>query len=245
MKYFLAAGLVAMTAVGPATAQEAPVWSGFYAGVQGGYGFGESDVFADMEFTFDEEPGSIDYGGGLFGATLGYNRQNGLIVFGLESDVSLTGIDDGGDFDTIFAALGDDFPLNVSTNVEYEWFATARGRVGVATDRFLVFATGGLAIADVKLDGNLSGAGITLPSPAGAVDEPFSASDTRIGWTLGAGIEARITEGWSAKIEYLHTDLGSEDYDVPVFISGFGVTPGTVSVDYKLDIVRAGLNYRF
>ena len=53
-------------------------WSGFYIGLNGGYGWGTS--------TWDST-GSFDVSGGLVGGTIGYNWQVGTWVFGLEGDI--------------------------------------------------------------------------------------------------------------------------------------------------------------
>jgi outer membrane immunogenic protein len=80
-----------------------------------------------------------------------------------------------------------------------------------------------------------------------AVSQIASLSDTRYGWTAGAGVEVAIGGGpWSAKIEYLHADFGSASVRGQFLFAG--VPSGlftTHSLDLKTDIVRAGLNYRF
>ena len=55
---------------------------------------------------------------------------------------------------------------------------------------------------------------------------------TRIGWTLGAGLEYAMWSNWSVKLEYLYADLGKASF-------------GGTDVEFKTSIVRAGLNYRF
>jgi outer membrane immunogenic protein len=102
------------------------------------------------------------------------------------------------------------------------WFGTVRGRVGYAFDRFLPYFTGGAAFGDVEA--NRAGfAGV---------------SDTNVGWTLGAGIEGAIADRWTAKVEYLYADLDK----VTCSAAACGVA---TNVDQRLNIIRAGLNYRF
>ncbi len=63
-----------------------------------------------------------------------------------------------------------------------------------------------------------------------------------VGWTVGAGIEAKLSQNWSAKLEYLHLDLGNRalfDEAIP----GFGVFAERVR--FSSEIVRVGLNYQF
>jgi outer membrane immunogenic protein len=105
-------------------------WTGFYAGISGGYGWGGSDW--DVPLVSNKPKG------GLIGGTVGYNWQSGAIVYGLEGDMSYSMIKDSTD-----CALG---PCEISN----KWLATARGRIGYAFDRWLPFLTGGAAFGDVK-----------------------------------------------------------------------------------------------
>ena len=65
-----------------------------------------------------------------------------------------------------------------------------------------------------------------------------SANKTKLGYTLGAGVEYAMMTNWSVKLEYLYVDLGKFDC---------GISCGAVSdnVSFKANVVRAGLNYRF
>jgi outer membrane immunogenic protein len=58
------------------------------------------------------------------------------------------------------------------------------------------------------------------------------------GWAIGAGIEGVIASNWTAKLEYLYADLGDTTCSA--------VACGTATnVDLSLNVVRAGVNYRF
>lgn len=169
-------------------------WTGFYVGINGGYGFGDSDWAA---LGTDPEPSGF-----LIGGTVGYNLQTGVWVWGIEGDFAYSTIDD-----TVAGAT-----------VEVPWFATARGRIGYAGwGNLMPYFTGGAAFAKVEA------------TTAGATE-----SDTRIGWTVGAGLEYAMWSNWSVKVEYLYADLGS-----------FTCTVCGGEVEYKSHFVRAGLNYRF
>jgi outer membrane immunogenic protein len=113
----------------PAYAPQAYNWSGFYVGVNGGYGFGTSS-FTDSN--------NFDVNGGLVGGTVGYNWQVNQGVFGLEGD---------GDWSDIKGTTTTGCPGCETRN---DWLATFRGRVGYAFDRVLPYATGGLAAGDIK-----------------------------------------------------------------------------------------------
>ena len=110
--------------------------------------------------------------------------------------------------------------LNCQT--KNNWFGTVRGRVGYAFDRFLPYFTGGLAVGDIEA--NRTGF--------------IGSKDTNAGWTIGAGIEGVIAGNWTAKVEYLYADLG----DTTCSAVACGVP---TNVDLTVNVVRAGLNYRF
>lgn len=157
-------------------------WTGFYAGINGGYGFGTS--------SWSLLPGTdIKPKGGMFGGTLGYNWQAGAIVYGLEGDFDWSGVKGS-------VACG---PFALDTcETSNRWLATFRGRLGYAFDRWLPYVTVGGAYGDVKA--TASGAGISV-----------SSSKSQLGWTAGAGLEYAFLGNWTAKVEYLYVDLGTFD----------------------------------
>jgi outer membrane immunogenic protein len=155
-------------------------WTGFYAGINAGYGFGSSNWSAI--------PGTaIKPKGFLAGGTLGYNWQSGAIVYGIEGDF------DWSDVKASAACAG-----VLSCETSSSWLATFRGRVGYAFDRWLPYITGGGAYGSVK-------AAVSLP----ALGLAASSSSNQLGWTVGAGLEYAFMGNWSAKLEYLYVDLGS------------------------------------
>jgi outer membrane immunogenic protein len=150
-------------------------WTGFYLGINGGGAWGDSDWNG---FAFSNSPG-----GGMVGATGGYNWQGAGTpwVFGIEGDIDWTGIEDNG-------ACG--FAFSCQTSNDY--LGTVRGRVGYAWDRFLPYVTGGVAFGNIDAD---------RTGFAGA-------SSDHAGWTIGGGVEGVIAGNWTAKVEYLYVDLG-------------------------------------
>ena len=107
-------------------------WTGFYVGINGGYGFGKSN-WTNVAGT----TGDFNVRGALAGGTIGYNLQTGMWVWGLEGDVDASWI------------KGTDATICCET--KNDWLATARGRIGYAMDRWLPFLTGGAAFGDVKM----------------------------------------------------------------------------------------------
>ncbi len=113
-------------------------WNGFYYGIAGGYGFGDS-----RHESAGATSGNFDVDGWLVGGTFGYNWQQGAGVFGIETDISWTNIEGGNGG----GALG--FPVRT----ELEWLGTLRARAGFTADASLFYVTGGLAYGDVKATG--------------------------------------------------------------------------------------------
>lgn len=172
-------------------------WSGFYVGAQAGYAFGSADYdFALAGFgSFITEESDAD--GFIGGGHVGYQFQMNRVVVGLEGDIEGTTIDgDVIDF-TGVTAQG-----SVDVNVQ----GSLRLRAGYAFDRFLPYLTGGLAVAGVDYTGGPAG---------GPVVEN---SETRTGWTVGAGMQYAFTDIISAGVEYRYTDYGEADFSLaPIF----------------------------
>jgi outer membrane immunogenic protein len=111
-------------------------WTGFYVGINGGGGFGHSNMSNALGST------GTNVSGGLVGGTLGYNYQAGQWVFGIEGD---------GDWSDISGSTTNAVCPGTSCEVRNDWLATLRGRVGYAYDRFLPYITGGAAFGDIKM----------------------------------------------------------------------------------------------
>ena len=227
----------------------APVWNwtGFYVGINGGYSWGRSNATVDPNTVFATNI-RHDVNGGVGGAQIGYNWQvNPNWLLGLEADIQGTG-ERGGSVDTLpsirIANFG--FSGTAASNTSFPWFATFRGRTGwLADPSLLLYVTGGLAVGEVKFDtqttlvaqrfdGNSNN---PIGAPIAVVGATVSDSQTRVGWTAGAGIEKKFTPNWSGKLEYLYIDLGSATY--------FGGTANETSVSFHDHVFRAGINYQF
>lgn len=191
-------------------------WAGFYVGFAGGYGFGQAEQTDPTPFT----SGIYDTGGGLIGATLGYNWQSGQTVFGLETDLSYA------DIKGSTTGAGNCALPNCESTIRA--LGTARGRFGLAWKNLMPYVTGGLAYANLHGSEGVPGAG-------------GSGSKWVPGWTVGGGIEGILAPNWSAKVEYLYVDLGRHE----VFTDVFGGVPSAESLRTTAHIVRVGINYRF
>jgi outer membrane immunogenic protein len=230
----------------------APVydWTGFYIGGNVGYSWGRSSDTSTLTngagtVLFTTGAGA-NMDGVIGGGQIGYNWQIQNWVWGLEADIQ--GSDQKGRRDYLcptgvctppFGVIAV-FPgpaVPVALDQKLEWFGTVRGRVGVlATPQVLFYATGGLAYGEVNTSAVIG---------AGAFG--FNAHDTRVGYTVGAGVEGAIGGNWTAKLEYLYMDLGRTSGTFLTTIPALG--GGVLSYNYSSritdNIVRVGLNYKF
>lgn len=178
-------------------------------------GYGWGDSEASSSETTSAD---TDPEGWLASVTVGYNMLFGNLLVGVEGDLGVMDIS------------ADDEKLSGSPFSYYRtsfgpWWGTLRGRAGIAMGRLLLYGTGGLAFAsldEVSLDTGM---------------EKASDSELRAGWVVGGGLELAFTDNVSAKVEYLHMDFGSTD--------GLTSTGTSYSFDNEVDVVRAGLNFRF
>jgi outer membrane immunogenic protein len=237
-------------------------WSGFYMGVNGGAAFGQ---FSNSLSIANDPPGNVilldslagvsatgstDLSDTVFtgGVQAGYNFQTGRVVWGIELDFNSMRLD---------AAFGSNsFPNPTGTaafalheNASTSWLFTARPRLGwTITDRTLIYATGGVAVTKLDFSQDFSNR-LFPPLPP----ETASVSKTKVGWTVGGGLEAAIAERWTFKGEYLFTQFGSEEAAgvAATTVSAGGGPPTPLSATFnnsvKLDvhILRAGINYKF
>ena len=154
----------------------------------------------------------FDLNGGMVGATAGYNWQYFQWVFGLEGDIDWTDIKGN-------TVVGCPFGCQTSNT----WLSTVRGRVGFSFDRFLPYLTGGLAVGDIRA---------SVPGFVGS-------TSTEAGWTVGGGVEVALYRNWSAKVEYLHVDLGNFNCGLSCGVAA------TNNVSLHSNMVRGGINFRF
>jgi opacity protein-like surface antigen len=207
-------------------------WTGFYAGIEGGGVWGSSYQVGQLttggRLTADSTP-SFGVNGGMVGGTIGYNSQfNGKWVFGFEGDMSW--VDASGS-----ALQIPPFRVTQTATTKEDWLATARARLGFTPlEHWLLYGTGGLAVADV---------GASITNSNGTIAFPEE-SYARPGWTAGGGIEAAIASNWSAKLEYLYVGLENHAYFVPT-PNNPNLTNRAGGVPLNDNIVRAGINYRF
>ncbi len=225
-------------------------WTGWYVGVNGGGSFGGSTgklgdfTTAPAAASFlpavaaGGTPGSLGakHGGGFGGGQIGYNWQQGIWVYGLETDIQGAAI--GSTSTVTFPGGGGTVPSVSTGRDRIDWFGTFRGRVGVTVDRVLFYGTGGLAYGGTKS----TATNVFNPPTSGTF--MGSTSDTKIGWVAGAGVEWAFAPNWSLKGEYLHVDLGRSNVTISDPVN-FPISFATYRFSHTFDTGRVGINYKF
>jgi opacity protein-like surface antigen len=237
---------IPITKAPPAVAAAIYDWSGFHLGVNAGGTWG----------SFDPQTSTV--GGGFYNATTagqinrvgaqtidpsgfsagvqaGYDWQFGQFLVGIEADANalhLNGVANGSAV-TFITAPARQFVL--TSYASSDGLFTLRPRVGFAANNWLFYATGGLALTNVRGDQLFTGSGGALQSAA--IDQ------TKLGYAVGAGAEWGVSSNLSVKAEYLHTSFDrmiasqtSSNIPTQRFVQSEALTT---------DLVRLGLNYRF
>ena len=207
-----------------------PLWSGVYTGVNIGGGWNNSTGNFGNYFSADGYNAGVSNrlpSGGIGGGQIGYNYQlSRLLVTGVEADFQGTTMGSGSSISNeAFYTNRWDYSLGTSLN----WYGTIRGRAGIAViPSVLLYGTGGFAYGYVSRNGIV---------PNGSV---------QTGWTAGGGIEWMFLQNWSAKAEYLYTNMSGG----PTTLWGFypslrNALPISVNNQTGWNTVRAGVNYHF
>ena len=185
-------------------------WTGFYIGANAGGHWGRDRL------TIDADPlgfgggaaaeanalsaGSLKPSGFIGGGQIGYNWQRNNLLLGLEADAAW--LDGRAARSITYPTALVLNPTDVMTNsTRATWLATVRGRLGVAFDRTLLYATGGVAFGELKTTDTFCGFGCLPAFVALGAFSSVSASTTRTGWTAGVGVEHAIANNWSVKVE--------------------------------------------
>ncbi|MGJ0507437.1 MAG: outer membrane beta-barrel protein [Methylocystis sp.] len=172
--------------------------------------------------------------------------QHGRGGFGAQSSFSIAGIQMG------------NTQTSAAVEKTLDWFGTLRARAGfLVTPSIMAFASGGLAYGGVTLQNQVAHVSVGAPFYQ-SIGDVSHISETKVGWTVGGGVEWRFTPAMSLKAEYLYFNLGHANSrgsiaDVtadranaitpPVFfMDRAALTTGT---RFSGQIARLGLNYHF
>jgi outer membrane immunogenic protein len=276
-KLIISVGVVvsAMIGIGAASAADLPArvytkapamvdpgynWTGFYVGGNVGYSWNMSDpnttviengnylggcgincgVAVGAAASPSLRPNSF-----VGGVQAGYNYQVNNFVMGIEADINSFRNRASSTVTQVYPPPGGlGIIYTTTSNVSTDWLFTLRPRIGVAvTPGVLLYGTAGLALANVRYTEAFNDNQINnFATQAAAV------SQTRVGWTAGAGLEAKLVANWTGKIEYLYADLGSVSTTSRLVVTLNPALSGDTfnqSANLRSNIVRVGLNYHF
>jgi len=262
--FFGSLPLVALTIASPVyaadlSAAKAPVystspapafsWAGFYAGANIGGDWATSKVTAAVDpvglggngpgtvLLNQQGSGSMTGAGVIGGLQAGYDWQIHNIVFGIEGDVDALHASKTVTANFACAGFGGG-ACTYQQEFDQTFFATLRQRFGLALDRWLVYATDGVAVARWSTMDSLT---ISAAPPPSSI----SGSKTAAGWTVGGGIEYAWTDHWLVGLDYLYADFGRLSTTAP---SAFGAAVNT-DINYRHslteNLVRLDLSYKF
>ena len=214
-------------------------WTGCYIGGQAGGKWGDNDLNANLAAVPVLLPGGgvVVFNGNndnnvgfIGGGQLGCQWQTGAWVFGIEGDFVATDIDRTF---VVATPIGPFIPGD-TFQIQNDWQASVRGRLGYAFDRLMIYGTGGVAFANVEATVGLVGLGT------------FSASKTLTGWTAGGGFEYAFTNNFSLGVEYRFSSFDTENFAVGCCALSPVVTSAlAVNSELQTHEVTARLNWKF
>ena len=233
-------------------------WTGFYVGGNGGWAWqkdsGTSDFIQPGGFSPNPLSQSASPSKFIGGAQIGYNWQLARSwLLGVEGDWQWTNLSYTLPCRPTDLTQPNNPPCSNSSGFGFltigssaQWLATARARVGWTWDRFVIYGTAGAAwarmettlTADCRVTGGCGNSFAFNLMSAGF-------SDTKGGWTAGAGIESMLTPNWTAKVEWLHVDLGTVANALTLFPGDIGPQTVSWSRTVRFELLRFGVNYKF
>jgi outer membrane immunogenic protein len=242
----------ALIAIGSAKAQD---FNGFYVGGNGGGVFGRDSVQTSPIFSptgyfaatstpaiTSASTQQIKENGFTAGGQFGYNHQWDNFVFGLEVDFGKASFSGAVSATQTYPCCAPT-AFTITQTAESNWLMTARPRMGVAFGHVLAYGTAGLAVTNVKYSALFTDTFATA-------HESASLDEKRPGWAVGGGMEVAVTHHWSIKGEYLYAGFGRASvtstnltaFTPPI---AFPTNIFTHTVDVKMQVARAGINFRF
>ncbi len=202
---------------------------------------------ANVETPFSVKAHPWSYTAGLF---LGHTWQLGNYVVGAEGDIAWKNAQSTNTLYTTACFTGNCRVEAFTGTVKQNWDSSIRARGGfLYTPWTLIYGTAGVAFGEVK--GSFGYAASINPAFS-ATSGAASWSDTRVGWTAGAGVETVVATGWKARVEYRYTDFGNYSKTIPLAFTCAGAGCGAlVSTGARVDLhptfhtIRVGLGYDF
>lgn len=215
-----------VTKAPPPVVAPVALWTGPYVGLDIGAYFHNAGSNEETVGIVPGFSGSLNSTSAFISGHAGYNWQINRIVLGIEGDISSPSQQRS----TSYGPAGFGPPLPETFTTQIRWLSTVRGRIGVSFDNWLVYATGGVAIADIN---NVRSDPVVLG---------FVANDSGVRTTgvVGGGVEYKFNRQWSARLEGLWMKFP----DSTVNSIGFGI-PGLAyrtRFTNEVTMVRGGVS---
>ena len=201
-------------------------WGGFYVGINGGGGTSRECYTITNVNNVAVNPtseGCHDATGGMAGGQVGYRWQMASWVFGVEAQGDWANLK--GSNSSLTAII----PYTNQTKIDAIGLFT--GQVGYAFSNVLLYVKGGGAVTDNKYSSFFTATGATI----------YTASETRWGGAVGAGIEFGFAPGWSVGLEYDHLFMGSQS----VTFTPINAVNRIDTIKQDVDMGTVRINYTF
>ena len=224
-------------------------WTGCYAGLNLGGGTAGTNFSSTVDpgtHLLDPDPAVVAASGGgaanaiglAAGGQAGCNWQSGTVVLGLEGDFDY--FRSSPNFSNNTNTLSDGVtPFTISQSLTTDFLSTLRPRVGIAADRNLAYVTAGVAFTRVSYTESYSDG--AAPPGAGTA----TASKYLVGWTAGAGWEYAFADHWTVRAEYLYAAFPKTSAAGAITDAAGGSNALGGSSDVTIQLVRAGVNFKF
>jgi outer membrane immunogenic protein len=250
ISFWLVFALICFSNVSYATERNEFNWSGFYGGVNVGYGFesgGVNTTNPPSQRDFDSSPFTIpiDPEGVIGGGQLGYNHNFSWLVVGLEADFQGSDMSDSSRMNGLLDFSGGLIPSSFATaESTMDAFGTVRGRLGVSIGSLLLYGTGGWIYGNVHNSAFTSfGPGVIV----GWVDPSLQFEASKEEWTdgsvVGGGLEYNVWKNLTVKVEYLYFNMQNSILIAKITPSSFDSTVS--EFENNGNIIRIGANWRF
>lgn len=197
-------------------------WTGFYVGLNGGYGFSSSS-----KATFDGSSHNFNGANGfLAGAQIGYDHQIDKMVLGAAIDFNYS------DVNKTWLNTADSYSIKLNQS----YAGTARARIGyLVSNDILLYITGGAAMSKIK------GVGTDMSVTPNVVNKQ---SQTHYGFVVGGGAEYRVTKNVSTFVEYRYSDYQAKNYSRFATKADFSNSEIRIGLNYRFWLNKKIMRHR-
>jgi len=249
-----------MAVATPAIANDG-TWTGVYGGVSAGYNVSKSDSTATLGGAWTSQPAALQTlvttnmsarqqaKGGNVGVDIGYLYQAGGVVFGVEAEAAAIGGNAIRSSATVNYSAAQNFKF--TNTIDPKTMIALKARLGgVIAEDTLVYVNAGWAWVSANHAATVTASeltGLGLLANGSYLKQGLS-SKTHNGFLVGGGVEHKISDNFSIRLQYEYTDQGDISYVTSYLPNSTNVTPAyneTVSQDLRLHLIRVGFNYRY